>query len=211
MKYLGQPQSGSIAGETFSRNPYGQYSRARVGRGGVPVYSLAGAMAAWQGLPAVWQQGWADWSEQLSRSNSLGQERPLSGVNRFVSAWLLLTTAGASAPSAPPGVRVNCGLISASLAAITTQLVRLTVESYGEGWWEVQSVEPWSSTGTNFPPGRGASWVASFPGLVAAGSHTWDRLYPLPSSARRVFSRTRLIGADGVASVWLRAGPAVIG
>lgn len=211
MKFLGPPSSGSIAAQTWSRNPYGQYVRARVGRGGTPVYSIAPAIAAWQGLPLVWQQGWSDWSDQLSRSNSLGQTRPLSGVNRFISAWLLLTTAGAAAPTSPPGVRVVCGLTVASLAAITTQLVRLTVESYGEGWWEVQSVQPWCSTGTNAPPGRNATWVSAFPGFVTAGVHTWDRLYPLPPGSRRVFVRTRLIGADGVAGVWLKAGPAVIG
>ena len=212
MKYEGPPQSGSLSNLTFSRNTYGQYQRARVGRGGSPSYSIAGAVAAWQALNHDQQIRWQKWASTIVERDSIGRSRSLTGAQQFVSAWMLLTTAGGSAPTDAPFERVNTGLTDVFLVATTTQNVTLNATVVGSGgWWEVQYVVPWSSLGTNFPPGRNAWWNSQFPGFVTAGPVAWSRLYPLPPSQKRVMTRTRLVAADGIATPWIYSGPVVIG
>lgn len=212
VKYLGPPQSGSIAAQTFSRNPFGQYARARVGRGGVPVYSIAGAVAAWQALSLQQQRGWQAWADQILRPDSLGVQRSLSGVQRFISAWLLLTISGGSAPADPPASRLPVvAVFNLTASSVTTQQMRLAFEISGDGYLEVQTVQPFSSPGTTFPPGRGAYWVSSFPGFFVAGAIFQDRLYSLPPTPKRFFGRVRVINLNGIPGPWAYSGPSVLG
>jgi hypothetical protein len=92
MKYLGSPSSGSRAGETASRNRYGQYLRTRA----VPVNPASGAQglvrarmsansAAWRALTSAQRAGWTDLGASMVRTDSLGQTYTLQGNQAYAS------------------------------------------------------------------------------------------------------------------------------
>lgn len=92
MKYLGNPQSGSQAGTTASRNSAGQYLRTRA----VPtnpssthqsaVRSILSTLAkAWKGLTDSQRLGWKSLALQVPRTDSLGQTITLSGFNEYIA------------------------------------------------------------------------------------------------------------------------------
>lgn len=213
MKFLGPPSSGSIAAVTFSRNSYGQYQRARVGRGGVPAFPLTQAVADWQALSSDQQRGWQSWATLNARQGSLGQSRPLSGYLMYLSQWQLLTLGGGVPLADAPFARSPAIVVAATLSLFSApRTVELRIDTAGNaGLWEIQWVSPWSSGGTNFPPGRGATWVSEWPGSVAGGSFaTHQRVYGAPPGPRRVFARTRLVGSDGMTTAFVYASPVAI-
>jgi hypothetical protein len=78
--------SGSIGGDTFSKNRYGPYVRRRA----VPTVStteyalaaktrLATASTAWKGLTEAQQNAWATWASTNPVIDTLGQAQILSG------------------------------------------------------------------------------------------------------------------------------------
>lgn len=92
MKFLGPPQSGSYAGQTSSRNRFGQYVRNR----STPVNPnstfqvtvrtrMSVNSSAWRLLTALQRTGWADLGLQISRSDSLGQSYTMNGFMAYCS------------------------------------------------------------------------------------------------------------------------------
>jgi hypothetical protein len=92
MKMLDVPQSGSLAGQTSSRNRYGQYRRTRA----IPVNPGSGAQteararlasnsAAWRALTDLQRAGWLSLGLAMSRTDSLGQTYTLNGFGAFCS------------------------------------------------------------------------------------------------------------------------------
>lgn len=165
MKYLGIPQSGSVADETFARNPFGQYVRARVGRGGSGQAQMGLAVAAWQAESADVQLAWGDYARSLLQSNSLGVAVVLSGYQAYLRGWLGTYSSlgsGPVSPFSPPGVPLGW-----SLTAVTTAW------SGGDIVWDAEIdksvpagraliIERGSgpgTTGQNFGPGRGNYWL----------------------------------------------------
>jgi hypothetical protein len=92
MKFLGDPQSGSAAGTTSSRNRYGQYKRTRA----TPVQPRTPAQlnqralmstnaAAWRALTDAQRAGWLSLGAMISRTDSLGQTYTLNGFAAYCS------------------------------------------------------------------------------------------------------------------------------
>lgn len=90
MKLLNYPSSGSIQGQTFSRNRFGQYVRSR----SIPVNPsstfqqtvrtrMATNAQAWRLLTATQRAGWADLGAQISRDDTLGQAYTLNGFMAY--------------------------------------------------------------------------------------------------------------------------------
>lgn len=92
MKILAEPRSGSLQGETFSRNRYGQYSRSRstpvnpnsTAQGLVRARLSANA-AAWRTLTDAQRAGWESLGSQMTRTDSLGQSYTLNGFGAYCS------------------------------------------------------------------------------------------------------------------------------
>ncbi len=103
------PSSGSVAGQTYSRNRFGQYIRTRA----IPVNpnspaqaavrnSLADNSQAWQALTAPQRLAWNNYSALHPRSDSLGQSITLSGFQSFVGVNSLLSMLAIANVTAPP-------------------------------------------------------------------------------------------------------------
>lgn len=91
MKMLDVPQSGSIAGVTSSRNRFGQYKRTRA----IPVNPNSAKQAlarsrfasmseGWRGLTAVQREGWDSLGLSIQRTDALGQNYTLTGLQAYI-------------------------------------------------------------------------------------------------------------------------------
>jgi hypothetical protein len=90
MKILDVPQSGSLAGQTSSRNRFGQYRRTRA----TPVNPqssfqtqararLTNNAGTWRLLTSSQREGWIALGLQIVRSDSLGQTYNLTGLQAY--------------------------------------------------------------------------------------------------------------------------------
>lgn len=92
MKILTAPESGSLQGETASRNRYGQYRRSRAtpvnpnstAQGTVRARMTTNA-AAWRALTDAQRAGWESLGLQMVRTDSLGQSYTLNGFGAYCS------------------------------------------------------------------------------------------------------------------------------
>lgn len=109
MKILDVPQSGSLAGQTSSRNRFGQYRRTRA----IPVNpnsitqtaarsALSDFSAGWRGLSEADRLGWIALADSVTLSNSLGQSINLTGHQMFVRCNTALVRAGLDPLTAAP-------------------------------------------------------------------------------------------------------------
>lgn len=122
MKYLGPTQSGSAAGDTFSRNRWGQYMRRRA----APVQPRTPAQlnqrarmttnaAAWRGITDAQRAGWLDLGLMITRTDSLGQSYDLNGFAAFCSVNNNLLDAGDSALTDAPAIVTPADLLTATI------------------------------------------------------------------------------------------------
>lgn len=122
MKYLGPPQSGSAAAETFSRNRFGQYCRTRA----IPVQPrtpaqlnvrarLALNAAAWRALTDAQRAGWVSLGLMMTRTDSLGQTYTLIGFAAYCSVNNNKLAAGDAAVSAAPAIVTPVDLLTVTL------------------------------------------------------------------------------------------------
>lgn len=213
MKFLGEPRSGSFANQTSSRNRYGQYVRVRSGRGGVPVHSIAPAVAAWQALTIDQQAAWWRWASQLRGPDSLGQEHSLGGPQRFYQAYWYGTILRGVSVSTAPSVRASTRLVNCGITLTGTDFVTATgaVDGDGPAVVPLDITFQGASTGTTRPPGRGTYWrflgaveIVTPPG-VASTSISFTSL-----TKGRVWVRARAVGPDFVPGPHLMAGPVTV-
>jgi hypothetical protein len=130
MKILDVPQSGSLAGQTSSRNRYGQYRRTRA----TPVNPSSPAQqeartrlqensAAWRNLTVEQRTGWASLGASMTRQDSLGQTYTLTGLQAYASVNGNNLAAGnavvADAPSLATPDPLTVGTITLTPAALT--------------------------------------------------------------------------------------------
>lgn len=161
MKYLGDPQSGSRAAITASRNRYGQYYRARA----IPVQPrtakqlqfrtrLSEGSQNWSiALDASDRQAWRDYAAAHPRVNSLGVSNVLSGQAMYISAYVSCISAGLTPPTAP-------GLLGSAVvdptmvvtAAAGTPALSFAFSPPDAGYAYVVFVSPQVSPGVTFPP-----------------------------------------------------------
>lgn len=109
MKYLNYPGSGSVAGQTFSRNRFGQYIRTRA----IPVNPASSFQAtvrarfqtnasAWRNVTALQREAWSSLGDLMSRTDSLGQTYTLTGFDAYVSINNNRVAAGDAVVTDPP-------------------------------------------------------------------------------------------------------------
>ena len=142
MKILKPPQSGSLAGQTASRNRFGQYERTRA----IPVNPSSTAQglvrarmsansAAWRGLTSAQRAGWCDLGLSMVRTDPLGQSYNLQGNqahasvnnNRLLSSLAVVADApGVATPVALTGVVITLTSIAFSVAYTATPLAAAT-------------------------------------------------------------------------------------
>lgn len=112
--------SGSIGGQTFSRNRGGQYARARA----VPVTSttsealaakarLGTASAAWQGLTDGQRTAWSFWAAANPVINTLGNSINPGGMPAFVGNHIRMSLASAATLTSPPIIPAPDALLTA--------------------------------------------------------------------------------------------------
>lgn len=222
MKYLGPPQSGSQAATTASRNTYGQYYRARVGRGGTPSFSVASAIAAWQGLTDAQRLAWYSYADQLSRHDSLGQVVTITGQDAFV-AQSVVSARMALTPLVDAPVFDTFGVVVAySPTIVAPGVVLWQIDVDGpDGYLEVQQTAASSGTFTSAsrpstfrPPGRGMWWrITTYSGLLAPPVVALGQALGYDSflSGWKGFYRFRWVSdASRRLGPWTLAGPVIL-
>lgn len=126
MKFLGEPRSGSLAGQTNSRNRFGQYVRNRA----TPVNPnttfqatvrarQSASAAGWRALTSVQREGWASLGLMMSRTDSLGQTYTLTGFQAYCSVNNVLAAMGNSLVSDAPALATPDSLLT-STPTLTT-------------------------------------------------------------------------------------------
>jgi hypothetical protein len=122
MKFLGPPQSGSSAGQTASRNTFGQYWRTRSipvnpnsTQQGVARARLALYAAGYRALTDAQRAGWRTLGLSMTRSDSLGQSYTLSGLQAYVSVNTLNAAASNSAVADAPALITPAALLTATV------------------------------------------------------------------------------------------------
>lgn len=130
MKILDVPQSGSVAGQTSSRNRFGQYRRTRA----IPVNpdtslqglvrdNMAHIASAWAGLTAPQRAAWEGCAVNFPKVDSLGQAIVLTGFQQFVRVNLaILRTGGSILSDVPAETIFSSNAIGATAVAGTPAL-----------------------------------------------------------------------------------------
>lgn len=132
MKILDVPQSGSLAGQTSSRNRFGQYRRTRA----VPVNvnssaqqatrsNLSSQAIAWRSLSDVQREAWTSYAADHPRTNSLGQTITLTGFQMFVSVNSRLLSLGMDAVTATPSLEL---VLAPTYSVVSTTVAGFEVD-----------------------------------------------------------------------------------
>lgn len=141
MKILTVPESGSLAGQTASRNRYGQYLRTRA----TPVNPsssfqvtvrarLATNASNWRDLTAAQRLAWADLGSQITRNDSLGQSYTLTGFGAYCLVNNNKLAAGDTAISDPIAYAVPDPLLTITpTATVATLSVAYTTTPLAAG------------------------------------------------------------------------------
>jgi hypothetical protein len=212
---------GSIGGQTHSRNRSGAYVRARV----KPVNPNSPRQSAVRALMAFISQAWyavvtiaqrADWAvfaANVPAKNKLGEVINLSGFNQYVKSNMAAQNAGLPAIADGPSIFTLPGEdpTYAVIVSEATQDIAVTFDALAEwaneddaglivqmGIPKNDSIEffdgPWRHAGTilgdgTTPPITGDTVSAPYP-VVAL---------------QKIFTRARVIRADGRLSDWFRS------
>ena len=122
MKVLKDPQSGSAAGTTASRNRFGQYERTRA----IPVNPnstnqgtvrnrLSVNSAAWRALTDAQRAGWAGLGASITRTDALGQTYTLQGNQAYASINNNRAACGLAVVADAPAIATPVGLATATI------------------------------------------------------------------------------------------------
>lgn len=158
MKLLDVPQSGSIAGQTSSRNRFGQYRRTRAipvnpnsTAQGVARARLAQNSSAWRGLTAAQRAGWSDLGLSMIRTDSLGQQINLTGLQAYCSVNNERLAAGDAVISDAPALGTPDALTSATITLTAASFsIAYTPTPLGTGQRLFVFVSPQRSAGRAF-------------------------------------------------------------
>lgn len=158
MKFLGPPASGSAAGQTSSRNRFGQYLRTRA----IPVNPSSVAQAAvrarmstnaagWRALTAAQRVGWASLGGMISRTDALGQVYTFNGFMAYCSVNNNNLAAGnaivADAPALVTPPDVLTAVLTLTAAAMS---IAYTATPLGAGQRLFTYASPQKSAGVAF-------------------------------------------------------------
>lgn len=158
MKYFGNPQSGSYAQLTASRNRFGQYIRTRA----VPVNPataeqmdvrarLSTNAAAWRELTDAQRAGWLSLGLQMIRTDSLGQQYDLNGFLAYCSVNNNKAAVGDSLVSDAPALVTPPTLATATITLTAAALsIAYTPTPLGTGDRLLAFISPQRSAGRKF-------------------------------------------------------------
>lgn len=158
MKFLDVPKSGSLAGQTFSRNRFGQYARTRA----TPVNPnssfqavvrarLSQNAAAWRALTDVQRAGWTALGLQMNRTDSLGQTYNLTGFGAYCSVNNNNLAAGNAVVAAAPTFATPTALTTVTLTLTNAAFsVAYTVTPLPAGARLFFYASPQRAAGRNF-------------------------------------------------------------
>jgi hypothetical protein len=158
MKILDVPQSGSLAGQTSSRNRFGQYRRTRAipvnpssTRQGIIRAWLGDLSQAWRDLTDAQRAGWATLGLSYSRTDALGQTYNLDGQQAYISVNMTNLDAGNAIVSDAPGMIAPTGLLTVTITTTGGVLsVAYTATPLAAGCRLFSYASPQRSAGRNF-------------------------------------------------------------
>lgn len=216
MKILTVPQSGSLAGQTASRNRFGQYLRTRA----TPVQprttaqmavrsALTGLTQGWSSLSESERAAWVAWALVHPRTDSLGQSVNITGAQAYIGVNLGLSRASLATVAVPPSDSPTTPLTGIVVTATLLALGGLDVLS--AAWtptplaadeYIVVDMAPWTSAGVSFV----GSWYFIDKGLAASVSpldvtSSAVTRFGVPLEGQRAWLRARVLRADGAMSV----------
>lgn len=223
MKILDVPQSGSLAGQTSSRNRFGQYRRSRA----TPVNpntsrqtAVRSYMAlnsqAWQALSDSERASWQYFADAHPIVNSLGATVLLTGHQMFNAVQTRLMSAGLTTELVPP---VDPLPEPPALGAVLLNK---------DGNESADSVVPFTvtpvPTATNLvlfcspPVSAGRQFNGDFRFLLRANAAAVSPVniddeivakYGVPPEGKKVFFRAMFLRSDGGWSTWSNIASAV--
>ena len=208
MKYLGPPQSGSMAGTTASHNRAGQYLRnrrtpvtpTRTPRQSTIRGQFGAASSAYQGLTQAQQNAWIAFASSYPYVDALGQSITLTGQQMYVAVNMNLQNAGQSLVQTPPvDMTVNPVTPVIIYADVTgTFLVMYTAASAGD--FVLGAYSALLSAGVQFnktfTQGAVDSTSAGFMDLSAPFLAQWGAM----TLGRKVFARVQPVNEDGLST-----------
>jgi hypothetical protein len=158
MKILDVPQSGSVAGQTSSRNRFGQYRRTRatpVNPNSVPQLTARGRLSTLAGnyrsLTLNQQEGWAGLGALMTRTDSLGQQYDLSPLQAYVAVNSTRLAAGDAVVLDAPVLGSPAPLSSATVTAtVAAHTVAYTATPLAAGVRLFIYASPQRSAGRSF-------------------------------------------------------------
>lgn len=214
MKILAPPQSGSIAGQTASRNRYGQYLRTRA----IPVnpsstpqtivrMQFGDSSAAWKALTNTKMMGWDAWAAAHPVQDSLGQSVVLSGQAFFVRVNAARLSAGLASQSAPPTVEppmVSTLTFTSFVAATGVMTIAFTVDPIPAATSLVIQAGPPMSPGSFYVPTWRQIWTLPAAGTSPATPTTYAAKFGAGYVGARVFVRAAFVN-EGGRGAWLQA------
>ena len=158
MKLLVPPQSGSVSGQTASRNRFGQYMRSRA----IPVNPasaaqgtvrarLAANSAAWRLLTSAQRAGWSDLGLSMVRSDSLGQSYSLQGNQAYASVNNNRLLSGLAVVADAPGIVTPVSLVTVTITLTAASLsIAYTATPLAAATYLAVFASPQRSAGRNF-------------------------------------------------------------
>lgn len=158
MKILDVPQSGSLAGQTSSRNPFGQYRRTRAipvnpntTQQGVVRARMSANAAAWRTLTGAQRAGWSDLGASMTRTDSLGKTYTMNGFMAYCSVNNNNVAAGNATVADAPALVTPATILTATITLTAAALsVAYTVTPLAAGSRLFSFVSPQRSAGRAF-------------------------------------------------------------
>jgi hypothetical protein len=211
MKYLGVPQSGSLAGQTFSHNRAGQYARNRrtpvnpvgTGRRAAIRTAFGAAAKGYAGLSAAQQAAWTSYAASFPITDALGQTITLTGQQMYVSINTQLLNVGAAQTSAPPVSNVVASAGVPTLTAVHAGAITLTPTGMGAmGDYQLYAFSaPQSSGVSSMKTFWQAGHVAgnSVAAIVATTAYTAQ--FGAVTAGQRIFFKVTPVNQYGVTGV----------
>jgi hypothetical protein len=203
MKYLGQPQSGSLAGQTASHNRAGQYLRNRrapvqpvgSGRRAFIRAAFGAASSGWSALGSALQLSFNAYAAAHPITDALGQSITLTGHQMYVAIATQLANVLEPAPTAVPVTSdtsspafsvftvTHAGVITLTLTPSggATDFILIAFSApqsagvtFNKTFWQQLFVPGNSVGGATY----GVAYIAEF-GTIPAGSRVFLKLTPV--------------------------------
>jgi len=220
--------SGSIAGNVFARNRFGNYVRPRTKPINPRSARQMGARILMMMLAEQWRESpmsdairiaWQTYANTVNWNNKLGEAVVLTGYNHFIRSNAALITAGGSLITAAPTDEGLPGADPTFAAAGSAGTQKLTLTINIALPWAIEtgaylSVEmgqPQSESRNFFDgPWRNAGSIAGVDTTGPTPPHELDAPFTL-TATQKVWCRARIIRKDSRCSTHFRADPFAVG